>query len=84
MMRGALPLIRIPKSAFRNRITEANSVVQRFPTLLLALALVLVPVFAQQPAPPASPQSAQQQLFGHRNAPQPTPTNMYPSWETVE
>ena len=51
---------------------------QRFSALLLALTFVLVPVSAQQPAPPASPQSAQQQLFGQRGAPQPPPTPQLP------
>jgi carboxypeptidase Q len=51
--------------------------VQRFSTTLLTLAVVLVPVCAQQPAQ-TTPQSAQQQLFGQRNAPQPQPTPPLP------
>jgi carboxypeptidase Q len=43
--------------------------VQRFSTLLLTLALILVPVFAQQP----STQSAQQQASRRAAEPQPTP-----------
>ena len=50
---------------------------QRFSTTLLTLAVVLVPVCAQQPAQ-TTPQSAQQQLFGQRNAPQPQPTPPLP------
>src|SRR2546423_9269228 len=56
-------------SATFNLHTEANSVVQRFPTLLLALALILVPVFAQQP----STQSAQQQASRKSAEPPSTP-----------
>jgi len=48
--------------------------VQRFSALLLALAVVIVPAFAQQPAQQPPPQSAQQQLFGQTGAaPQPAP-----------
>jgi carboxypeptidase Q len=51
--------------------------VQHFAALLLAFTLALVPVFAQQPAQTTS-QSAQQQLFDQRNAPQPQPTPPLP------
>lgn len=51
---------------------------QRFSTPLLALTLVFVPVFAQQPVQPSSSQSAQQQLFGQRSAPTPSPTPRLP------
>lgn len=50
---------------------------QRFSPLLLVFTLALVPVFAQQPAQ-TTPQSAQQQLFGQRNAPRPAPTPQLP------
>lgn len=51
---------------------------QRFSTTLLALALLLVPVFAQQPAQPST-QSAQQQAMSQRNAaPATTPAPLLP------
>src|SRR5205085_1731594 len=72
MMRGALPLIRNPQSEIRRSAIPSrrpHRVVQRFSTLLLALTLALVPVFAQQP----STQSAQQQASRKSADPQPTP-----------
>jgi carboxypeptidase Q len=54
-------------------------VVQRFPALLLVLTLALVPLFAQQPA-----QSAQQQLFGQRDALRPAPPPLPPPRVRVE
>src|SRR5256714_108542 len=50
--------IRNPHSAIQ--FTEAQNVVQRFSTLLLIIALVLVPVFAQQSQPAPAPQTVQQ------------------------
>jgi carboxypeptidase Q len=57
--------------------------VQRFSTTLLALALLLIPVLAQQPSQPSS-QSAQQQATQRNAAPQPTPSPLPPPRVKIE
>lgn len=56
---------------------------QRFSTTILALALLLVPVLAQQPAQ-VSTQSAQQQAARRTVAPQPAPSPLPPPRVKIE